>query len=141
MEELTSKKRAELRSLATNLDPVVLIGKGCLSPEILSSIEEAFHTRELLKVAVLNNADVNIKEVAVSIAEELKCQVVAVTGHKIILFKINQKLRQEAAEKAKRVKKHEQAAKLKARTAKNEKQTKKVTNNAGYRKEYSGKHR
>lgn len=138
MEELTSKKRAELRSLATNLDPVVLIGKSCLSPEILNSIEEAFHTRELLKVAVLNNADVNIKEVAASIGEELKCQVVAVTGHKIILFKINQKLRQEAAEKAKRAKKHEQAAKLKAKNAKNAKQT---TSNAGYKKEYSGKRR
>lgn len=115
MEELSSKKRAELRSMATNLEPVVLIGKSCLSDEIIDSIAEAFNTRELLKIAVLNNADVNLKDTAVEIADKVKCQVVAITGHKIVFFKMNPKLRQEAAEKAKRAKIRQQKEKEKSK--------------------------
>lgn len=127
MEELTSKKRANLRSLATNLDPVVQIGKGLVSDASVEAVEEAFHTRELLKVAVLDNANVDLRETAETLAERTKSTVVAVTGRKIILYKVNPKLRQEAAEKAKRAKQREEKIKqAKKESAKESKSGKKT---------------
>ena len=56
MDQLTSKQRAHLRSLAHHLKPIVHIGVGGLTEAALASIVDAFKTRELLKVKVLEAA-------------------------------------------------------------------------------------
>lgn len=56
---LNSKQRAYLMSLAANLEPVVQVGKSGVSPETIDSLEEAFHTRELLKVNIQKTSRMN----------------------------------------------------------------------------------
>ena len=53
--EMTSKQRAYLKSLASTMDPIFQIGKSSLTPEVIEAVSEAFHTRELFKIAVLKN--------------------------------------------------------------------------------------
>ena len=50
---MTSKQRAYLMSLASNLDPVFQIGKSSLTPEITEAVAECFNTHELIKINVL----------------------------------------------------------------------------------------
>lgn len=84
---MTSKQRAYLKSLANELNPVFQVGKSGLTPEVTEAVTEAFHNRELLKIAVLKNCMDDPKEIAAIIAERTHSQVVQVIGKKIILYK------------------------------------------------------
>ncbi len=84
---MTSKQRAYLKSLASNLEPVFQIGKSSLTPEVTEAVAEAFHTRELIKVAVLKNCMDDPRAVAEALADRTRSQVVQVIGKKIVLYK------------------------------------------------------
>lgn len=84
---MTSKQRAYLKGLAMNLDPIFQIGKGSVSPEVVSAIEESFNTHELIKLAVLKNCFDDPREIAEVIAERTHSQVVQVIGKKIVLYR------------------------------------------------------
>lgn len=84
---MTSKQRAYLKSLASNLNPVFQIGKSSLTPEFTEAINEAFHTKELIKISVLKNCTDDPNEIAAMVAERVHAQVVQVIGKKIILYK------------------------------------------------------
>lgn len=84
---LTSKQRAYLKSLAMNIDPVFNIGKASLTDEIIKAIDEAFNTRELIKIGVLKNCIDDPKLIAEAIAENTDSTVVQVIGKKIVLYK------------------------------------------------------
>lgn len=86
---MTSKQRSYLKSLASSLDPVFNIGKASLTPEITEAVSEAFHTKELIKVAVLKNCIDDPKVIAEALAERTHSQVVQVIGKKIVLYKEN----------------------------------------------------
>lgn len=88
---MTSKQRAYLKSLASTLNPIFQVGKSSLTPEFTQAIEEAFHTKELLKIAVLKNCMDDPHEIAQVIAERTHSQVVQVIGKKIILYKPDKK--------------------------------------------------
>ena len=88
---MTSKQRAYLKSLASNLNPVFQIGKASLTPEFTEAINEAFNTRELLKIAVLKNCADDPNEIAEIISERTHSQVVQVIGKKIVLYKPDKK--------------------------------------------------
>lgn len=89
MKTLTSKQRAYLMKLASDLDPVFQIGKASLTPECTAAISEAFNTRELIKISVLKNCFDDPKELAQMVAERTKSTVVQVIGKKIVLYKEN----------------------------------------------------
>ncbi|MEI3340437.1 MAG: ribosome assembly RNA-binding protein YhbY [Eubacterium sp.] len=84
---MTSKQRAYLKGLAMNIDPIFQIGKGSVTPEVVTAIDEAFNTRELIKLAVLKNCFDDPKEIAQVIAERTRSQVVQVIGKKIVLYR------------------------------------------------------
>ena len=88
---MTSKQRAYLKSLASTLDPVFQIGKSSLTPEFVKAIDEAFNTKELLKITVLKNCMDDPGEIAQMIAERTHSQVVQVIGKKIVLYKPDKK--------------------------------------------------
>ncbi len=88
MSAITSKQRAHLRSLAHELSPVLQVGAGGVSQAFLTSLEEAFHNRELLKVRVVGTSDLNVKEAAGTVAEKLpEVEVVQTVGHVMVLYK------------------------------------------------------
>ena len=84
---MTSKQRAYLKSLASSLEPIFQIGKGSLTPEVTEAISEAFNKRELIKIAVLKNCFDDPNEIAATVAERTKSQVVQVIGQNIDLYK------------------------------------------------------
>lgn len=88
---MTSKQRAYLKSLAMNIDPIINVGKGSVSPELISAIDEAIEKRELVKVGVLKNCLDDPRKIAETIAGRTKSTVVQVIGKKIILYRPNKK--------------------------------------------------
>ncbi|MCM1568285.1 MAG: ribosome assembly RNA-binding protein YhbY [Roseburia sp.] len=86
---MTSKQRAYLKSLASNLNPVFQIGKSGLTPEVTEAVEEAFNNSELIKIAVLKNCGEDSNAIAQMLAERTHSQVVQVIGKKIVLYKPN----------------------------------------------------
>ena len=89
MKELNSKQRAYLKGLASTLDPIFQVGKSSLTPEVTQAVQEAFNTRELIKISVLKNCLDDPKQIAQVLAERTHSQVVHVIGKKIVLYKEN----------------------------------------------------
>lgn len=86
---MTSKQRAYLKSLASNLEPIFQVGKSSLTPEVTEAIGEAFNKKELIKIAVLKNCFDDPNVIAQTVAERTHSQVVQVIGKKIVLYKEN----------------------------------------------------
>ncbi len=86
---MTSKQRAYLMSLASNLNPIFQVGKSSLTPELTEAVGEAFNNRELIKIAVLKNCFDDPREIADTIAGRTQSQVIQVIGKKIVLYKPN----------------------------------------------------
>lgn len=84
---MTSKQRAYLKSLAMTMEPIIQIGKSSLTPEMTASVAEALGARELIKIHVLQNCADDIREMAETLAERTKSQVVQVIGRKIVLYR------------------------------------------------------
>ena len=99
---LTSKQRAFLRSLATDIDTIVMVGKGGISPQIIKQADDALTARELIKGKVLETAGVDSREIAEQIAAETQCDVVQVIGSKFVLFRRNPKAPKIELPKARR---------------------------------------
>ena len=81
---MTSKQRAYLRKLAQKLDPVVQIGKGGVTPEVVASVNEVLEARELIKATVLDNCFEEVRDVA---NERARAEVVQVIGRKFVLYR------------------------------------------------------
>ncbi len=84
---MTSKERAYLKGLASTMDCVLSLGKSTVTPEFIQAVEEAVNKRELIKINVLKNADVDIRNAAEVMADRTHATVVQVVGRKIVLFK------------------------------------------------------
>jgi RNA-binding protein len=88
MDRLSSKQRAHLKSLAHPLKPLLQIGKEGVTPEVAQTLEDAFRTRELLKVKVLENApddaDATGAELAAAVSESHLVQVI---GRTVVLYR------------------------------------------------------
>ncbi len=84
---LTSKQRAFLRSKANTLEPIVQVGKGEISDEMLTAVSKALMNRELIKISVLQNSDYEARQVADIIAEELHAEIISVVGRKIVVYR------------------------------------------------------
>jgi len=84
---LTSKQRAFLKKAAHDLNPIVRVGKEGYNENLIKSILDAIEKRELIKVKILQNSEVDKKEVAFKLAEESGCELVGIIGRTIILYK------------------------------------------------------
>ena len=54
---LTSKQRAQLRSLASNMDVIMQVGKSGVTEAMAKTVSDALEARELIKMRVLENSD------------------------------------------------------------------------------------
>lgn len=84
---MTSKQRAYLRSLASTMQPIFQVGKSIVTPELTAGIDEALEARELIKINVLKNCMDSPMNVANTLAERTKSDVVQVIGKKIVLYR------------------------------------------------------
>ena len=88
---MTSKQRAYLKGLAMTMDPIINVGKSSVTPELITSVDEAIEKRELIKISVLKNCADDPRALAEVIAERTRSQVVQVIGKKIVLYRMNKK--------------------------------------------------
>ena len=84
---ITSKQRAYLKGLAMTMDPILQLGKGGLTPENTASVDEALAARELIKINVLQNCLEDSRQMAETLAERTRSQVVQVIGRNIVLYR------------------------------------------------------
>lgn len=84
---MTTKQRAYLKSLAMTMEPIYQIGKSALTPEMTQGISEALEARELIKINVLKNCMEDPNELARTLAERTRSEIVQVIGKKIVLYR------------------------------------------------------
>lgn len=88
---LTSKQRAVLRGIANTTEAIFQLGKSGITPEFVQMASDALEKRELIKISVLNNCLMPVKEVADIISERTKSDIVQVIGKKITLYRQSEK--------------------------------------------------
>jgi RNA-binding protein len=88
MASLTSKQRAHLRSLAQRLKALLHVGKDGVTDTLVRSTLDAFNTRELLKVKVLESSPDDARETAQQLLKRLEdVELVQVIGRTIVLYR------------------------------------------------------
>lgn len=90
---LTSKERAELRSQAHHLQVMVHVGHQGATDAVKQALDEAFTTRELVKLQFSKNADVKAKEAANELAAAVDAEVVQAIGRTVTLYRFNPELK------------------------------------------------
>lgn len=89
---LTGKQRAYLRSLANSIPAKYQVGKaGYEEDAFITQIREGLEKNELIKVSVLENADLSPREVSDAICEMIGCEGVQAIGSKFVLYKKSKK--------------------------------------------------
>ena len=92
---LTSKDRAELRAMATNLDTTLMVGKSGVTESVIAEAENLLTARELIKGKVLEGAMMTPREVCDEICEATGAEGVAVIGTKFVLYRFSEKCQEE----------------------------------------------
>ena len=69
------------------MDAIIQLGKGGLTPENTKAVDEALAARELIKINVLQNCLEDSRQMAETLAERTRSQVVQVIGRKIVLYR------------------------------------------------------
>lgn len=88
--KLRGKQKRFLRANAQHLRPMFAVGKNGLTPSWLDQLSGALDKRELIKVNILQNADVDTDEVRDYIETQTDIQVVQIIGRVLVLFKVSQ---------------------------------------------------
>ena len=85
---LTGKQRRHLRGLGHGLSPVVQIGKEGLSETLVSAVDAALETHELIKVRIGQNALLDRKQVAEDLSKATSSEVAQVLGSTVLLYRV-----------------------------------------------------
>ncbi len=84
---LTGKQRSYLRALAHPLKPIVQIGHGGLTDAVVTAIDSALQTHELIKIKFAGNEELSAAELAPEIAQRTRSSVAQVIGKTLIMYR------------------------------------------------------
>ena len=87
----TSKQRSNLKALASGIEPIGQIGKSGVTDNMVESLSKALDVREIIKISVLQNADMTPADYAEELAQKLGAEIVCVIGKKIVLYRRSDK--------------------------------------------------
>ena len=73
------------------MEPIIQIGKGGITDNLLKTMSDALEARELIKVNVLANAEETPWDIAENVADLLEAVPVAVIGRKAIFYRRSSK--------------------------------------------------
>lgn len=85
--KLSSNQRKHLESIANHIEPLIRVGKNGLEAKIVSSVNEAFSSHELIKIKILDSSPVDASEVADTVVDETGAFLVRTIGRVVILYK------------------------------------------------------
>jgi len=88
---LTGKQRSYLKSLANEIEPITQIGKEGISEAFIAQLKDALEARELVKVSIQKNADLDTKETSNKVAELTGAEYVQAIGRRFVLYKKSNK--------------------------------------------------
>lgn len=88
---LDKKQRVQLRNLASQLKPVVWVGKDGFTLNVLSQIEQQLFDHELIKIAMQENVTPPTEFELTEMAVKLGAEVVTTIGRKIVLYRHSEK--------------------------------------------------
>ena len=88
---LTSKQRAQLRSMAAELDTILQIGEGGITENVIAQASDALRSRELIKGRVLEASLLTAREACDALCEACRAEGVQVIGSKFVMYKRNEK--------------------------------------------------
>jgi RNA-binding protein len=88
---ITTKQRAELRKLAHHLTPSVQIGKDGLTENVVNQIDVVLENKELVKVKILQNSQVEAKQIINELASTLAAEPVQAVGGIMVLYRFSTK--------------------------------------------------
>ena len=84
---ITGKQRSELKKLAQELKPTVMIGKEDITPTVIAAIDDYLSAHEIVKVQIQEGSLMEPKEAANAIAEELGAEFVQAIGRRFVLYR------------------------------------------------------
>lgn len=84
---LNSRQRAQLRGLANSINASFQIGKSGIVPNMIKPISDALEMHELVKIHVLENCPLEVREACNEMAEILEADPVQVIGRKFIIYR------------------------------------------------------
>lgn len=88
---MTGKERAALRRMANTIQPIFQIGKGGVGEAMLEQLCMALDARELIKITVLETADVTAREACDILCQALGAEPVQCIGRKVTIYRRNEK--------------------------------------------------
>ena len=85
---LTPKARAALRARAHDLKPLLHVGKEGVTAPLIHALSDAFRTRDLLKLKVLETAPDDARSLAQELVTQMDdVEVVQVMGRTVTLYR------------------------------------------------------
>lgn len=88
---LTGKQKGFLRSMGNELDPILTIGKGGITENVVAQADQALEARELIKGRVLPNCLEDPENIAMELAKEVSAEVAQVIGRNFLLYRLSKK--------------------------------------------------
>ena len=86
---ISKTQKQFLKGIANNLRPLVQIGKGGLTDNVLESIDEILTAHEIVKIDVLKSCEQSVDELTIEISRVTGSDLVSQLGRKIVLFRRN----------------------------------------------------
>ena len=87
---ISGKDRSFLKGLSHSLQPLLQVGKNGLTESFYTECDKILELHELVKIAVLDAADMKAKDVANTIAERLSADFVSAVGKKLVIYRPSQ---------------------------------------------------
>lgn len=84
---LSSENKKKLRTLGQSKQALLQIGKGGLSDNMYRTLKDDLEAHELVKVALLKTADLDVREAAIECASHTGSEVVHIIGRTFLLYK------------------------------------------------------
>ena len=95
---MKGSERAELRAEAHHLTATVHVGQHGLSPTLITSLDDALRTHELVKVKLGKAADLKPKDTAGQLAAATKSEVIQVIGRTATFYRENPDIKKKKGE-------------------------------------------
>jgi len=84
---LTGKQKRAFRAQGNRLKPEIWIGKEAVTEGTIHALQNSFHTKELVKVKILENCELDKHIVAEQLEERTEAEIVQIIGKTILLYK------------------------------------------------------
>lgn len=84
---LTGKQKRYLRAMGNEMDPILQVGKGGVTENVITQADTTIEVRELIKGRVLQNSVEAPKDVAAELAEQTGSELVQVIGRNFLLYR------------------------------------------------------